>query len=60
VEDTAIGASESVRRKAAEYTRQLRKLSEDLRTKEFEASLESAALFERYGLGPIEQSLAAK
>jgi hypothetical protein len=57
VEDAAIELNEAARRKAGEYVRQLRRLSADLRTKEFEGGLNAEGLSERYRLSAIQQEI---
>jgi hypothetical protein len=59
VEDASIELSESSRRKAGEYLRQLRRLSADLRSKEFDSAMNAEALSERYRLSAIQQEIAA-
>ena len=59
VEDAASGLDEASKKKAAEYVRQLRRLSADLRSKEFENSVDADLLAERYRLAAIEQEMAA-
>ncbi|HEV3220530.1 MAG TPA: M14 metallopeptidase family protein [Candidatus Acidoferrales bacterium] len=59
VEDAAIALDDSARKKAAEYVRQLRRLASDLKTKEFEASLDLNALMERYQLTTLESEISA-
>jgi hypothetical protein len=60
VDDAGAGLDDAVRRKSAEYVRQLRRLATDLRSKEFESSVDADALAERYRLAAIEQEIAAK
>ena len=43
----------------SEYLRQLRRAAADLKSKEFESSLENEAFLERYRLAAIEQEIAA-
>ena len=50
LQDASIGMDDSQHRKAAEYLRGLRRLTSDLRNKEFEQSLDVDALLERYHL----------
>jgi hypothetical protein len=57
VEDAAIALDEAARKKAAEYVRQLRRLAADLKTKEFESSVDTNALMDRYQLAAIEQQI---
>ncbi len=59
IDDAAISLNDDAKRKAREYSRQLRSLAEDLRSKEFEAALSSDALLERYRVSALEQDLAA-
>jgi len=54
VEDAGSGLA-----KATEYVRQLRRLAADLRSKEFESSVDGDVLAERYRLPAIEQEIAA-
>lgn len=49
---------ESLPQPSADYTRQLRTFSEDLRTKEFETALTFSDLLEKYGLTKTELELA--
>jgi hypothetical protein len=55
VEDAAAGLDDSARRKSAEYVRQLRHLATDLRSKEFETSVDADALLERYRLSALSE-----
>ncbi len=59
VEDAAIALDESARKKAAEYVRQLRRAAADLKSKEFEASVDINGLMDRYQLTSIEQQISA-
>ncbi len=59
IDDAAAGLDDAARRKAAEYVRQLRRLASDLRTKEFETSMDADSLAERYRLAAIEQEISA-
>jgi zinc carboxypeptidase len=59
VQDAATELNEPARRKVGEYVRQLRRLAADLKTKEFDSSLTSDGLFERYRLAAIEQEINA-
>jgi hypothetical protein len=59
VDDAGAGLDDAVRRKAAEYVRQLRRLAADLRSKEFEASVDADGLAERYRLAALEQEINA-
>ena len=59
VDDAGVALDDSARRKAAEYVRQLRRLASDLRTKEFEPSVDADGLAERYRLAAIEQEITA-
>ena len=54
VEDAAAALEGTPRRKAAQYARQLRRLASDLRTKEFDSSIDADGLAERYHLAAIE------
>ena len=58
VEDAGAGFDDVARRKSAEYVRQLHRLAADLRSKEFESSVDADALAERYRLPAIEQDIA--
>ncbi len=58
VEDAATAMQDPARRKAVEYLRQLRRIAADLKSKEFESSLDRDALLERYRLAAIEQEIA--
>jgi hypothetical protein len=58
VEDAGAGLDDAARRKSAEYIRELRRLAADLRSKEFEGSVDADALAERYRLPAIEQEIA--
>jgi hypothetical protein len=60
VDDAGAGLDDAVRRKSAEYVRQLRRLATDLRSKEFESSVDADSLAERYRLAAIEQEIGAK
>jgi len=60
IDDAGAALDEAARRRAAEYVRQLRRLSTDLRTKEFEASVDADGLLERYRLAAIEQEMLAR
>lgn len=57
VEDAAIELNEAARRRAGDYVRQLRRLSADLRTREFESGLNAEGLSERYRLSSIQQEI---
>jgi ElaB/YqjD/DUF883 family membrane-anchored ribosome-binding protein len=57
VEDAAIELNEAARKKASEYVRQLRRLSADLKNKEFESGLNAEGLSERYRLSAIQQEI---
>jgi hypothetical protein len=57
-EDAAAQLDEPVRRRAGEYIRQLRRIAVDLRSKEFESSISTDGLLERYRLVAIEQEIA--
>ncbi len=46
----AASLDDAARRKSAEYVRQLRHVASDLRTKEFESSVDEEVLVERYHL----------
>jgi hypothetical protein len=54
LEEAATGLDAAAKSKAAEYTRQLRRLAADLRGKEFEAAVDADVLAERYRLAAIE------
>lgn len=56
-EDAVLSLPESSRRKGSEYVRQLRQAASALRSKEFEPSVNSDALLERYRLTEIEQEI---
>jgi hypothetical protein len=58
VEDAAIALDEPARKHAAEYVRQLRRAASDLKSKEFEASVDLNSLLERYQLSALEQEIA--
>ena len=60
VEDAGAGLDDAARRKSAEYVRELRRLAADLRSKEFESSVDADSLAERYRLAAIEQEIGAK
>jgi hypothetical protein len=60
VEDAGASLDDAARRKSAEYVRQLRRLAADLRSKEFEGSVDADGLMERYRLAAIEQEIGAK
>jgi hypothetical protein len=57
VEGTAIELNESARRRVSEYVRQLRRMAADLKSKEFESSIDRDGLLERY-VTAIEQEVA--
>ncbi len=57
IQDATIGMDDATRRKAAEYLRELRYVTADLRTKEFENSIDSDGLLERYHLTALEQDI---
>ena len=57
VDDAGAGLDDAMRRKSAEYVRQLRRLATDLRNKEFESSVDADGLLERYRLASIEQAM---
>jgi len=57
VDDAGAGLDDAARRKSAEYVRELRRLATDLRSKEFESSVDADALAERYRLPAIEQEI---
>ena len=59
VQDLATDFNEPARRKVGEYVRQLRRLAADLKSKEFDSSLTSDGLFERYRLTAIEHEIGA-
>ena len=59
VQDAAAELDDAARRKCVEYVRQLRRLAGDLKSKEFESSLNQDGLLERYRIGAIEQEIAA-
>ncbi len=59
VTSTALALDERGRQKAGEYARQLRRASADLRTKEFDSSMDDAGLLEKYQLTSLEQEIAA-
>ena len=50
LEDAAANLDEPGRRQASEYLRQLRRLTADLRAKEFESAVDADVLLERYRL----------
>jgi hypothetical protein len=58
VEDAALQLGESARIKASEYVRQLRRITADLKNKEFESSLSVDALMDRYRLSALEREIA--
>jgi len=60
VDDAGVGLDDTARRKSAEYVRQLRRLAADLRSKEFESSVDADSLAERYRLAAIELEISAK
>ncbi len=55
LQDAMIGMDDTMRRKAASYIRELRGLMSDLRTKEFESSVDVNGLLERYKLAGMDQ-----
>jgi hypothetical protein len=58
-EDAAIELNEPARKKVGEYVRQLRRVAADLKSREFESSMNQDALAERYRLIAIELEIAA-
>lgn len=58
VQDAAAELNEPARRRASEYIRQLRRLANDLKSKEFESSLSQDGLLDRYRLTAIELEIA--
>ncbi len=58
IQDAAAELGEVARRKSAELVRQLRRAATDLRSKEFETSMNGDALLDRYNLTAIEQEIA--
>jgi len=59
VDDAGAALDDPAHKKAGEYVRQLRRLAADLRTKEFEASVDADALLERYRLSALDQEITA-
>ena len=57
VEAAALALDEHGRQKAGEYVRALRRASTDLRTKEFEGSMDDAGFLEKYQIPSIEQEI---
>lgn len=53
VDDAGASLDDAARKKSAEYIRQLRRLANDLRSKEFDSSVDADALAERYHLPTI-------
>jgi hypothetical protein len=58
-EDAVLTLPEASRRKGSEYVRQLRQAAAALRSREFEPTINSDALLERYRLTEIEQDVSA-
>lgn len=58
VESTALTLPEFARQKAADYVRQLRRAATDLRSKEFESSVDENAFLERYQLNSLESEIS--
>jgi hypothetical protein len=58
IEDAASGLDDRTRRKAVQYVRELRRLTADLRVKEFEAPVDADGLLERYRLAALEREIA--
>jgi hypothetical protein len=50
--------NEPARKKAGEYVRILRRMAADLKSREFESSLNNDGLLERYRIAAIEQEIA--
>jgi hypothetical protein len=59
VEAASLTLPEAARVRATEYIHQLRRAETDLRSKEFESSVDDNALLDRYQLGSIESEIAA-
>ncbi|MBZ5726477.1 MAG: hypothetical protein LAP87_15935 [Acidobacteriia bacterium] len=59
LEDAASALDEAAKRKTADYIRQLRRMAADLKSKEFESSVDTGVLTERYRLAALEQEIAA-
>ena len=59
VQDAVSALDDAARRKGAEYIRQLRRIATDLRSKEFESTVDADGLSERYRLSGIEQEVLA-
>lgn len=59
VEDAAAAFDPSARVKVSEYVRQLRRLVTDLRGKEFETSVDTDGLLDRYQITASEREIAA-
>jgi hypothetical protein len=57
-EAAAVELNDSGRRLAAEYIRELRRLSADLKNKEFESSIDADGLLDRYRLAATEQEVS--
>jgi hypothetical protein len=57
IDDSGASLDDAAHKKSAEYIRQLRHLATDLRSKEFESSVDADALAERYRLPTIEQGV---
>ncbi|HLK22299.1 MAG TPA: M14 metallopeptidase family protein [Bryobacteraceae bacterium] len=53
IDDAGASLDDAARKKSAEYVRQLRRLANDLRSKEFESSVDADALVDRYHLPAI-------
>ena len=58
VEAAALALDEHGRQKAGEYVRALHRASTDLRTKEFESSVDDAGFLEKYQIPSIEQEIS--
>jgi hypothetical protein len=58
VEDAAIELNDPARKKVGEYVRRLRRVATELRAKEFESTVDTDRLLERYGIAAIEQEIA--
>jgi hypothetical protein len=60
VEDAAGALEGAAKQKGGEYVRALRRAAADLKTKEFEPTVDDEAFLERYRLGALEQEITAK
>src|SRR5262249_37134834 len=56
-EAAAVELNEPARKKAADYIRQLHRLAADMKSREFESSIDADGLLHGYGLPVIEEEI---